>query len=226
MWNRISQWWPTCHSTFCKPTKAIYHSDEACLDDVLLCNSLVTVCMFVSKNCYLFALYNFIDFKKWMFEWLKKNFSTFVGKLYHTCRQIFVQLWVNYKTLEGVGISSEFTSRAVSLMCVITMTQLFLHIYVCKRICMYVHIYLCMYVCMYVCMHVFMYVCTYIQMCVRTFVCNYVCLYVCMYIRMYMFTYVCTYVRTYVWMYVCMYRYKYKYANVCMYVTMYICTCM
>ena len=57
---------------------------------------------------------------------IEKNYSTFVGELYHTCRQIIVQLWADYKTLVGVGISSEFTSHVVSLMCVITMTQTYI----------------------------------------------------------------------------------------------------
>ena len=54
---------------------------------------------------------------------IEKNYSTFVGELYHTCKQIIVQLWVDYKTLVGVAISSEFKSHAVSLMCVIATTQ-------------------------------------------------------------------------------------------------------
>ena len=54
---------------------------------------------------------------------IEKNCSTFVGELYHICRQIIVQLWADYEMLLGVGISSEFTSCAVSLMCIITMTQ-------------------------------------------------------------------------------------------------------
>ena len=51
---------------------------------------------------------------------IEENCSTFVGELYHICRQIIVQLWVDYKTLVGVGIS---TSHVVSLMFVISMTQ-------------------------------------------------------------------------------------------------------
>ena len=37
----------------------------------------------------------------------KKNCSTFVGELYHTCSQIIVQLWADYKTIVGVCISTE-----------------------------------------------------------------------------------------------------------------------
>ena len=54
---------------------------------------------------------------------IEKSCSTFVGELYHTCGRVISHLWADYKTLVGVCISSEFTSRAVSLMCVITMTQ-------------------------------------------------------------------------------------------------------
>ena len=60
----------------------------------------------------------------------EKNCSTFVGKLYHTCRWIIVQLWADYKTLVSPGISSEFTSRTVSLMYVITMIH---YIYICIK---------------------------------------------------------------------------------------------
>ena len=77
---------------------------------------------------------------------IEKNCSTFVVELYHTCRQIIVQLRVDYKTLVGEGISSEFISRAMSLMCVITMTQtIYRTHYIKGMMSLYIYIYIYIY---------------------------------------------------------------------------------
>ena len=90
--------------------------------------SLVTVCMYVSKKLLLVFIFRckisaILRYECLIIFLIVRNCSTFVGELYHTCRRIIVQLWVDYKMLVRLCISNEFTSRAVSLMYVITMTQ-------------------------------------------------------------------------------------------------------
>ena len=85
--------------------------------------SLVTVCMYVSATCVHCKISLISTNDNILIE---KSCSTFVGELYHTCGRVISHLWADYKTLVGVCISSEFTSRAVSLMCVITMTNIYI----------------------------------------------------------------------------------------------------